>query len=65
MQRTLTVVRRITVPLVSILARLDLTKKEKYFLFVCSEAVESKLVKLETSGTVILSPMVSLLWLTS
>ena len=64
MQRTLTVVRRITVPLVSILARLDLTKKE-FFLFVFSEAVESKLVKLETSGTVILSPMVSLLWLTS
>ena len=30
-------------------------------LFVCSEAVESKLVKLETSHTVILPPMVSVL----
>ena len=30
--------------------------------FVCSEAAESKLVKLETSHTVILPPMVSVLW---
>ena len=33
-----------------------MTKKENIFLFVCSEAVESKLVKLETDRTVILCP---------
>ena len=31
------------------------------FLFVCNEAVECKLVKLETSRTVILPPTVSVL----
>ena len=29
---------------------MDLTKKEKIYLFVCNEGVESKSVKLETSG---------------
>ena len=33
--------------------RLDLTEKGKLLFFICSEAVESKLVKLETSRTVI------------
>ena len=32
-------------------------------LFVCSEAVASKLVKLETSLRVILTPMVTVLWI--
>ena len=32
------------------------------FLYVPSEAAESKLLKLETSSTVILSQMVSVLW---
>ena len=41
--------------------RQELTKEEHLSLFGCSEAVESKLVKLETSGTVILSTMVSVL----
>ena len=45
---------RITVQLVSSLARLDLTNKKSMVLFVFSEAVESKLVKLETSCTGIL-----------
>ena len=45
--------------LVSSLARLDLTKIEKTRLLVWGEAVESKLVKLETSCTVILPPTVS------
>ena len=41
----------------------EFDQKRKYeTLFVCSEAVESSLVKLETSRTVILSPMVSVLW---
>ena len=31
-------------------------------LLVCNEAVKSKLVKLETSHTVIDSPMVKVLW---
>ena len=42
--------------LISSLTRLDLTKQENKLLFVCTEAVESKLVKLETSCTVILPP---------
>ena len=41
---------------VSSLSRLDLTKEENMLFFVCSEAAESKLVKLETSHTVILPP---------
>ena len=40
--------------LISSLTRLDLTKQENMLLSACSEAVESQLVKLETSGTVIL-----------
>ena len=39
---------RITVQLVSSFARLDQTKKGKFCFFICNEAVESKLVKLET-----------------
>ena len=50
-QRTLTVGGRITVHLVSSLTRLDLTEDEKMF-FVCPEAAESKLLKLETIHTV-------------
>ena len=53
-QRTLTVGKRITVRLVFSLKRLDLTKEENMLFFACSEATESKLVKLETSRTVIL-----------
>ena len=53
-QRTLSVGKSIDVRLVSSLARLDLTIKENVRLIVCSEAVESKLDKLETSQTVIL-----------
>ena len=45
--------------MVSSLTRLDLTNKENLLFFVCSEATESKLVKLETSHTVILAPMVN------
>ena len=41
--------------------RLDLTKKENMLFFVCSEVVESTLVKLESSRTVIPPPAVSLL----
>ena len=41
---------------------LDLSKEEN-MLFVCNEEVESNLVKLETSCTVILPPSVSVLWL--
>ena len=53
----LTVGGRITVRLVSSLTRLNLTKEENnMLLFVSSEAVESKLVKLETCQTVILPP---------
>ena len=37
------------------LTRLDLTKNENMLLLVCSEAVESILVKLETSCTVIIA----------
>ena len=52
-----TVDETINVWLVSSLKRQDMIKKENMFLFVCSEAVESKLVKLETSFTVILPPI--------
>ena len=61
-QRTLTVGGSITVCLVSSLTRLDLTKYENMLLFVYSEAVESNLVKLETSCTVILPPTVSVVY---
>ena len=61
-QRTLTVGGSIIVRLVSSLTRLDLTNKEILLFLVCSEAPESKLVKLETSCcTVILPPTVSVL----
>ena len=43
------------------LTRQELTKNEHVLLYACSEAVESKLVKLETSRTVILPPTVSVL----
>ena len=52
MQRTLTVRGRITVRLVSSLTTLDLTNEENMLLFVCSEAVGSERVKLETSHAV-------------
>ena len=53
---------RITARLVYSLTRLDLTKGENMLLFVlCSEAVESNLVKLETSHKVRLSPTVEVL----
>ena len=60
-QGTFIVGGRITVQLVSSLTRLDLTKEENMF-FVCNEATESKLVKLETSRAVILPPKVGVLW---
>ena len=60
-QRTLTIRKNITVCLVCRFTRLDLTKQENMLLFLCSEAVESKLVKLETSRTVSVSPTVSVL----
>ena len=60
-QITLTVGGRNTVQLVSCLTRLDLTNKEN-MLFVGSGAVESKLVKLETSRTVKLPQCVSVPW---
>ena len=54
-QRKLTVGGRISEWLVTSLTRLDLTNKEIcYYLYVPSEPVECKLVKLETSRTVIL-----------
>ena len=46
----------ITVKLVSSLTRFDLTKEENMMVFVCSEAVEPKLVQLETSCSVIRPP---------
>ena len=49
MHRALTVRGSITVPLASSFIALDLTKQETMFLFVCTEATESKLVILETS----------------
>ena len=51
-QRKLTVGGRITVRLVSSVTRLVSTKKENMWSLVCSEAVESKLVKLDTSRIV-------------
>ena len=42
---------------------LDLTKKENLLLFVCCEAVEFNVVKRETSCTVILPPMASVICL--
>ena len=60
-QRTLTVGGRITVRLVSSLTRLELTNEGNKILFVVSEAVYCNLVKLETSWTVMLPPMVSVL----
>ena len=47
-QKRLTIGGRITVWLVSSLTILDMPKEEN-MIFVCSEAVESNLVKLETS----------------
>ena len=41
------------------LTGLDLTKQENMFKFECSEAVESNLVKLETSHAMNLSSTVS------
>ena len=38
------------------LIRLDLTNKENMLFFVCREVFKSKLVKMETSHTVILPP---------
>ena len=55
-QKTLNFGGRITVWLVSSLTRLDLTKEDNMFLFACSEAVESNLVKLETVQTGIFPP---------
>ena len=54
--RTLIVWGRITVQLVSSLTRLDLTSEAYVLLFVCSEAVESKLVKPVTSHRVLHPP---------
>ena len=54
--RTLIVWGRITVQVVSSLTRLDLTSEAYVLLFVCSEAVESKLVKPVTSHRVLLPP---------
>ena len=58
---TLTIGERITARLVSNLTWLDLTKDENMFIFVRSGEVERNLVRLETSCTVFLSPMVSVL----
>ena len=44
------------------MSRLELTKGENMLLFVQSKSVDSKLVKLETSRALTLSPMVSNLW---
>ena len=51
----------ITLWLVSTLTRLDQTKQENMlvFAYLCSEADETNLVKLGTTCTVILPPMVS------
>ena len=62
-RRTLAILGRINVRLVSSSARLDLTIQETMLLFVCCAAVESKLGKLEISRTVILIPKVSVLCL--
>ena len=61
-QRTFTVGGMITVRLVSRLTRFDLTKyKICGYLYVDNKAVESILLKLETSCTVILPSMASVL----
>ena len=52
---------RMIVRLISSLTRLDLAKEENMLLFVRSESVEFNLVNLETSHTVILPPIVSVL----
>ena len=52
---------RIAVQLVSSLTRLALTKEENKLLFICSEAVESNLVRLVTSRTVMIHSTVSVL----
>ena len=44
------------------LNKIGFDQNKNTLLFVCSEAVESKLVKLETSRTVILPPKVNVLW---
>ena len=51
----------ITVQLVSMLTRCDVTKEENMLVFECREAVESNFVKLETGFTVILPLMVNVL----
>ena len=61
-QTTLTIGERITVWLISFLTRLDLTEELNMVSFVCSETVQSNMVKLETSRTVIIPPLVSVLW---
>ena len=48
-QRPLTIGDRDHCTVVSSSTRLDLTNKENMLSFVCSEAVESELVKLDTS----------------
>ena len=45
--------------LVSILTGLELTKQENILLFACTEFIESKPVKVETSSRVILPPTYS------
>ena len=44
------------------LTRLDLANGENMLLFVSSEAVESKRVKVKTNSTVKFPPTVSILW---
>ena len=61
-QRTLTVGESITGWLISSLAKLDSTTTENLWLLACSESAESQLVKLESSCTVIISPMESVPW---
>ena len=58
-QRTLKVGE---VLIVSSLTGLDLTKQENMRLFVFTATTESKPVIQETSCTVVLSPLVSVLW---
>ena len=48
-------------PLSTYLSREHSLLEEVSFVFVCSEAIESKFAKLETIRTVILLPMVSVL----
>ena len=63
LQRALAVGGIITVWLVSNLIGFDSIKQENMLLFLCTEATEYKPVKLETSHTVILSLLSSVLWL--